>query len=160
MNTQNIKLVVCDVDGTLTDGGMYITESGDHFKRFDSKDGMAVKILAQHGIEFGMISHSKVSNIVETRAKMLDIKWCYVGEQSKRVVLDTWMDQLNISIDEVAFLGDDINDLIVMKACGLGVCPADSVKAVKEEADIVLKSKGGRGCLREFVDMVMNLSHA
>ncbi|MBL4716226.1 MAG: 3-deoxy-D-manno-octulosonate 8-phosphate phosphatase [Bacteroidetes bacterium] len=158
MNTDNIKFVVTDVDGTLTDGGMYITSAGEHFKRFDTRDGIAVSLLHTNSYHVGIISNSKVTGMVTERAKMLDIKHCYVGTENKLDVLKDWIKELNITFDQVAYLGDDINDKEVMEAVGLAICPNDANRSIKAISDIMLKSNGGQGCLREFIEEHLGLS--
>lgn len=157
MKAEDIKLVVCDVDGTLTDGGMYVTENGDHFKRFNAKDGMGAKILRQHGIRTAFLSHSSFGKMIHTRAGMVGVTLCYVGKEDKVSVINGWLEELDITWDQVVFMGDDINDIGAMEACALGVCPADAVKQVIAMADHVLQSNGGDGCLREFVDEYLHL---
>jgi len=152
MALSKIKFVVCDVDGTLTDGGMYITSEGVHFKRFNTKDGMAVKMLYQNGFHVGLISHSKTTEMVTERANMLNIKHCYVGGDDQLAVLNKWIAELGITLEEVAFLGDDNNDKNNMEHVGVSACPCDSSKRILNTADIILKRKGGDACLREFVE--------
>ena len=147
-----IKFVVADVDGTLTDAGVYITENGDEFKKFNARDGMGMKILLSKGIEGGIISASHASKMVEKRAKMLGVRYCYVGMDPKSVVLEKWRKELGLMYSEIAFLGDDINDKGVMEEAGISACPSDAVDKIIEIADIVLEKKGGEGCFREFVD--------
>ena len=149
---RNIQLVVTDVDGTLTDGGMYITEKGDHFKRFHTRDGMAAKLLKQAGKKVGIMSHSVVTSMVEERARMLDIPYCFAGKGDKLEVLDQWREELGLEWKQVAYIGDDINDLSVLKKVGFSACPADAVHAVKQTVDVVLSRKGGEACFREWVD--------
>jgi len=157
MEIKKIKFVVCDVDGTLTDGGMYITSEGTHFKRFNTKDGMAVKMLYQNGFHVGLISNSKTTEMVTERANMLNIKHCYVGSEDKLTVLNKWIKELGLSLDQVAFLGDDNNDKNIMENVGVSACPSDSSKRILSEADIILQSKGGDACLREFVEEHLGL---
>ena len=157
MTLNKIKFVVCDVDGTLTDGGMYITSEGAHFKRFNTKDGMAVKMLYQNGYHVGLISHSKTAEMVTERANMLNIKHCYVGGDDKLTILNKWISELGISLKEVAFLGDDNNDQNVMEHVGVAVCPSDSSKRILNTADIILEKKGGDDCLRDFVEEQLGL---
>jgi 3-deoxy-D-manno-octulosonate 8-phosphate phosphatase (KDO 8-P phosphatase) len=157
MDCSKIKFVVCDVDGTLTDGGMYITSEGTHFKRFNTKDGMAVKMLYQNNYHVGLISHSKTKEMVTERANMLSIKHCYVGSGDKLSILNEWIAELGLSLNEVAYLGDDNNDIKVMQNVGVSVCPADASKKVIEIADIKLNSNGGDACLREFVEEHLSL---
>ena len=157
MDCSKIKFVVCDVDGTLTDGGMYITSEGKHFKRFHAKDGMAVKMLYQNGFHVGLISHSKTTEMVTERANMLNIKHCYVGQDNKLTVLSKWIAELGIKLENVAYLGDDNNDKVVMQNVGVAVCPKDASKAIKQVAHITLNSIGGDACLREFVEEYLGL---
>lgn len=151
-NLKKIKLVILDVDGTMTDGGMYFAESGDQFKKYNTKDGMAIKREVKNGIHFGIISHGHKPKMIEDRAQLLDIKHVYVGQENKTDVLNRWCAELNIKADEVAFVGDDTNDIEIMKMVGLSACPADAVNSVKHVADIILSKKGGEGCVREFLD--------
>jgi len=148
----NIRLLILDVDGTLTDGGIYIMEDGSQFKKFNSRDGMGIRLLQKAGIEVGIISNGKTTSMVQARADMLGMTRVYVGEAKKMDVLEAWMTEMGIGLDQVGMVGDDINDLPVMEKAGLSACPADAVKAVKEKADIVLQLKGGEGCVRELID--------
>lgn len=147
-----IKLVVADVDGTLTDAGVYITANGDEIKKFNAHDGMGMRILLEAGIEVGIISSSITTKMVEKRAEMLGLKYCYVGMDSKLTVLERWRKELGLDYSEIAFMGDDINDKEVMEKVGLSACPSNAVDSIKCLADIVLERKGGEGCFREFVD--------
>ncbi len=147
-----IKLLILDVDGTMTDGGIYIMEDGKQFKKFNSRDGMGIKLLQKAGIEVGLISNGKTSSMIATRAEMLGIRKCYVGELPKMEVLKAWLDEEGLDFAQVCMVGDDINDLPVMEKAGLSACPADAVRIVKEKVDIVLQLKGGEGCIRELAD--------
>lgn len=156
---KNIKLLVLDVDGTMTDGGMYITESGEHFKKFNAKDGMGIKIAMDSGIEVGIISHSGVTRMVTERANMLGMKYIYVGREPKLDILNGWMEELSITYEQVAFIGDDVNDLEIIQNVGLTACPVDAVAKIIESVDVVLSKKGGDGAVREFIDLCL-LSNA
>ena len=147
-----IKLVIMDVDGVLTDGGMYYTESGDQIKKYNTKDGMAIKKSLALGFQFGIISHSSVGEMVKNRAETLGIPNVYVGNEPKMTILKKWCEELKLNLSEVAMIGDDINDMEVMNAVGLRLCPVDAVQPIKVVSDIVLQSKGGKGVVREFVD--------
>lgn len=150
--THNIKFLVLDVDGVMTDGGMYYTESGDQFKKFNTKDGMAIKIALQKGLEVAFLSSGNTEHIVQNRAKTLGVERVYVGSRPKLQVLNDWCRELEITTENVAYIGDDINDLDVMDAVGFSGCPADAVEAVKLKVNVVLTRKGGDACVREFVD--------
>lgn len=152
LKNTNIKLVILDVDGTLTDGGVYITEKGDSFKKFNAKDGTAIRYLMKQGVEVGIISASISQEIVRTRAKMLGMKYCYVGDDDKALVLEKWLKELNISSGQVAFVGDDVNDLSIIKLVGMSACPNDAVDIVKNHVTHVLSKNGGDACFREFVE--------
>ncbi len=146
------KFLVCDIDGVLTNGGMYYSEAGDEFKRFNTKDGMALKNLTKAGFKVGFLSSGINSNLIEKRAKQLGVQYVYVGTWKKMKILKKWCDEMQISLRNVAYIGDDINDLQVIPQVGLSACPADAVDAVKNKADIILTKNGGDACLREFVD--------
>ncbi len=147
-----IKLIVLDIDGTLTDGGIYLTESGEEFKKYNTKDGMGIKRLIRRGMHIAFISASKSVRSVTRRAEMLGVEYCYVGDDPKPSVLEKWLTELNLTYQEVLFMGDDINDLDVMQKSGLSACPVDASPAVRKIADIVLTRKGGDACFRELVD--------
>jgi 3-deoxy-D-manno-octulosonate 8-phosphate phosphatase (KDO 8-P phosphatase) len=147
-----IKLLILDDDGVMTDGGMYFTENGDQFKKFNTKDGMAILHLTKQNFQVGIISSGFKGNAVQKRAEMLGIQHVYVGRDSKLSVLESWCESLSIRFDEVAIIGDDINDLEVMNVVGFKTCPQNAVPVVKKSVDLVLSSKGGDGCVREFID--------
>lgn len=150
--TQNIKFLVLDVDGVMTDGGMYYTESGDQFKKFNTKDGMAIKVAMKKGHEVAFLSSGSQETIVKNRAETLGVKRVYVGTKEKLEVLKEWCSELNLELENVAYVGDDINDLKVIGAVGFSGCPADAVEAVKLKVNVILTRKGGDACVREFVD--------
>lgn len=149
---QSIKLVVFDIDGVLTDGGMYYSESGDEYKKFNSKDGLAIRRLEKEGYITGVISHGINVNLISRRAKLLNIPHVYVGNRPKEDVLREWCRDLQVNPDEVAYIGDDINDLPVMQMAGFTACPSDAVPEVKSKVDVVLGLPGGKGCVREWID--------
>ena len=152
LKSADIQFLILDVDGTLTDGGMYFTESGDLMKKYNTKDGMAIKGLTKAGFQVGIISHSHQSNMVETRAKMLGIQNVYVGAESKLIILDSWLKELKLNRKQVAYIGDDINDTEIMESVGLSACPRDAIKSIQTLSDIVLEREGGKACVREFID--------
>jgi 3-deoxy-D-manno-octulosonate 8-phosphate phosphatase (KDO 8-P phosphatase) len=149
---EKIKLLILDVDGVMTDGGMYVSENGDQMKRYNTQDGMGIMHLTKSGFQVGIISSGFTNQMVQKRAKLLGIQHCYVGRDPKLGVLKDWCEKLNFKLDEVAIIGDDINDLEVMKNIGLAVCPANAVNSVKSQCHIILSKKGGTGCVREFID--------
>ncbi len=149
---KSIQLIVLDVDGTMTDGGMYYTENGDQFKKYNTKDGLAIKRLSKSGMKFGIISHGHKLKVIQDRAELLGIEHIYVGQEDKLSVLNQWCTKLGIRLDQVAYVGDDINDLSVMLAVGFSACPADALNEIKTIASVILTKVGGGGCIREFLD--------
>ncbi|MFT4543630.1 MAG: 3-deoxy-D-manno-octulosonate 8-phosphate phosphatase (KDO 8-P phosphatase) [Bacteroidia bacterium] len=150
--THNIKFLVLDVDGVMTDGGMYYTESGDQFKKFNTKDGMGIRTALKNGLEVAFLSSGSTEHIVQNRAKTLKVNRVYVGSRPKIEVLNEWCDELGITPSNVAYVGDDINDSQVFDVVGLSACPADAVKSIAAKANIILKRNGGNACVREFID--------
>ena len=153
----NIKLFLSDVDGVMTDAGMYYTESGDEFKKFNTHDGMGFRLLREAGIKTGMIT-SEQTTIVERRAKKLKVDYLYQSKifGSKLEAALEICALENISIKEAAYIGDDINCIDLLCSVGIAACPANAVKKVREINDIIhLEKKGGDGAVREFIDMIL-----
>jgi len=148
----DIKLLGLDVDGVMTDGGMYYTESGEEFKRFDTKDGRGIIELQKRGVQVCIVSSGFKSKIIEGRAKTLNINKYYVGTDPKLGILQGWCKELDIKMNEVAYIGDDINDRDIINSVGFTACPADAMSSIKEIVDVVLTNKGGYGCIREFIE--------
>lgn len=151
-NTENIKLVITDVDGVLTDGHVYITDSGEQMRSFYVRDGLAMKALMKHGYKVGIITAALTAGAVETRARMLGVDLLYIGLEEKVKIVDQWRRQLKLKWENIAYIGDDLIDMAVMKKAGFSVCPADAVDKVKKIATVTLKTKGGWGCLREMTE--------
>ena len=149
-----IKLVLLDVDGTLTDGGIYRGNNGEELKRFNVKDGYAIVNAQKLGIEFGIITGRK-SELVEIRAKELKIKYLYQGISEKTVILEEIMKKDGLSKEEIAYMGDDLNDLLIMKQVGLSGTPKDAVDEVIQVTDFVSKKNGGSGAVREFIEHIL-----
>ncbi|WP_430401946.1 KdsC family phosphatase [Fluviicola sp.] len=149
---EKIKLLILDVDGVMTDAGMYYTESGDQIKKYNSKDGMGIMKAQEKGLVCGIISSGFIDQMIRNRAETLKIKHVYVGRDQKITVLRQWCEELSISLNEVAIIGDDINDLSIICEVGLSACPKDAAQEVKKEVDIVLTKNGGAGVVREFID--------
>ena len=149
-----IKLVLLDVDGTLTDGGIYRGNNEEELKRFNVKDGYAIVNAQKLGIEFGIITGRK-SELVEIRAKELKIKYLYQGISEKIVILEEIMKKDGLSKVEIAYMGDDLNDLLIMKQVGLSGTPKDAVDEVIQVADFVSKKNGGSGAVREFIEHIL-----
>lgn len=155
---KRIKLFLCDVDGTLTDGGMYYSESGDELKKFNTRDGMGFQLLREAGIKTGIIT-SEDTKIVENRAKKLKVDFFYQGKRDggKLAVAKEICGQLGITLDEVAYIGDDVNCVELLEAVGIKACPADACEEVKNIHGIHVMTKiGGDGCVREFINKQLN----
>ena len=149
---RKIKMLITDVDGVMTDGGMYFTSTGEEMKRFSARDGFAVAICRDKNIEYGIISAGHSPALVEARARVLKIKHCYVGYTPKLDVLKEWLEKMNLKPEEIAYIGDDLTDIHIMDFVGYTACPADAIEKVKKKVDVVLSKNGGHGCIREFVE--------
>ncbi len=149
---KDIKLLILDIDGVMTDGGMYYTADNDEIKKFNTKDGRGIISFIKQGGQVGIISSGFKNEIIEQRARTLGIQNVYVGQLKKEDVLEDWVNKLNIKWSEVAFIGDDINDFNVMQKVGVAACPSDAVDRIKEISSVILAKEGGRGCVREFVE--------
>ncbi|HLG03741.1 MAG TPA: HAD family hydrolase [Bacteroidia bacterium] len=152
---KDIRLLVFDIDGVLTDAGMYYTESGDELKKFNAKDGLAIRHIRQRGIHTGIISHGFNTSLVTRRAERLHIGLVEISQAPKLETLSRWCAQLGITKQNVCFIGDDLNDEDVLRAAGFSACPADAVDAVKNMVHVVLGKKGGEGCVRELIDVYL-----
>ncbi len=150
------RLILLDVDGTLSDGGMYYTESGDQIKQFNVKDGMIIhRLIRRQGVMFGLISSGSTGTIMQNRAATLGIERVYFGRRPKVEVIEEWLAELGISWADIAYVGDDLNDLPAIEAAGVSACPSDAARQVREAADVVLRLGGGQGCVREFLEEVL-----
>ncbi len=152
IDASKIKFIVLDVDGTLTDSGIYVLDSGEQFRKFNVKDGMGVALGIKRGLRFGIISHGKSQGAIVKRAEMMGVQKVYVGQTPKLDVLKSWCDELGIGLSEVAYVGDDVNDIEIMEAVGFAACPADAARGVARACQVVLTKKGGDGCVRELLD--------
>ena len=158
--SSKIKLFLSDVDGVLTDGGMYYSGNGDELKKFNTRDGMGFELLRKAGIKTGIIT-SENTKIVECRAAKLKVDYLYQGkrEGGKLAAAKEICSKENINLAEVAYIGDDINCMDLLEAAGIAACPADAMQTVKNIKGIsVLKMKGGEGVVREFVEMLLSLN--
>lgn len=148
----DIKLLVLDVDGVLTDGGIYLSERGDEAKKFHARDGRGIMTAQKQGIEVAFLSGGQHSAAIEARATRLGVKRWYVGKTPKTKVLEEWLAASKLTYAQVAYIGDDANDLDVIAKAGLTACPVDAAPKNREAVDIVLNLPGGRGCVREFIE--------
>ena len=153
----NIKLFLSDVDGTLTDAGMYYGENGEEFKKFNTHDGKGFELLRKAGIKTGIIT-SENTKIVENRAKKLKVDFLYQGleHKGKLDIAKEICKELNISLDEVAYIGDDINCKELLSSVGISACPSNALEEIKNIPNIIKLSKAGEeGAVREFCELIM-----
>ena len=155
-NRKKIKVFLSDVDGTLTDSGMYYSESGEELKKFNTRDGKGFELLKKKGIKVGIIT-SENTSIVEKRARKLKVDFLFQGLEHKgklNAALEICKNE-GISLEEIAYIGDDTNCIELLESVGLAACPSDANFSVKSiENIIILNSKGGYGCVREFIDLI------
>ena len=149
----SVKLFVSDVDGVLTDAGMYYSENGDELKKFNTHDGMAFQILREHGVKTGIVT-SENTQIISRRAAKLKVEYLYQGKKhkGKLSVVKEICEKEGISLDEVAYIGDDINCYELLSSVGFAACPANAVEKIKNLPQIIqLEKNGGEGVVREFI---------
>ena len=149
-----IKIVATDIDGVWTDAGMYYTSSGEKMKCFSTYDGMAIPLLKKEKIEVAILT-SENSKIVKARAKKLGIKYVYIDEKEKLFRIQYLCNRLNIAPDETAYIGDDLNDLEVLKYVGISAMPCSSPILNIFNPNYITKRKGGDGAFREFSDLII-----
>ena len=155
-NIPEIKLFLTDVDGTLTDAGMYYSEFGDELKKFSTLDGMGLNLLKNKGILTGIIT-SESRELNKRRAEKLKLDYYFAGELSKLEKVKNLCKDLDISLENVAYIGDDINDFDLLKSVGFAACPANAVNEIKNIPDILkLTKKGGDGAVREFIEIILD----
>lgn len=150
-----IKLAVFDVDGVLSDGCLYFTSEGEEIKAFNTFDGLGMKLLQNSGVQIAIIT-SRKSSMVEKRAHDLGIAHLVQGREDKLTALTTLLETLNLSFEQVAYLGDDLPDLAPIRRAGLGMAVANAHDFVKQHADGVTLRKGGHGGAREFCELIMD----
>lgn len=151
-----IKWFFCDIDGTLTDGCVYYSPDGELLKKFSLRDGTGFFLLKQVGIKTGFIT-TESSPVVEQRANKLKIDKCIYGTHRKLEAIQDFVANEGLTLDEIAYIGDELNDVKLLRAIGLSFAVGDAVKQAKETADIVCKKNGGRGAFREAVETLINL---
>ena len=154
-NLKNIKIIATDVDGVLTDGGMYYSPSGDLLKKFHTRDGMGVTILRKIPIPTIIITKEK-TKMVRMLAKKMNIAHLYDGVLNKVKILDKISEKFDVLPSEICYIGDDINDLELLTKVGFSACPKDAVIQVRKSVDYICKSKGGDGVLREIADLIVS----
>ena len=152
---KNIKLVATDIDGVWTDAQMYVTQEGDFMKAFSTYDGMAVSMLKNKGIIVAILT-SENTDIVLARTEKLKIDEVYIDEHEKLKRLIYLSKKYEISLDEIAYIGDDVNDLEALKAVGFSALSGNSPIQDQYTPDYITKRHGGQGAFREFADIILN----
>ena len=150
-----IRLMAFDVDGVMTDGGLYYSDSGEEFKRFNSLDGHGLKMLKASGVEVAIIT-GRSSRCVEARTKNLGIEHVYQGVANKLEAMVELLNKLKLTRDAAAYMGDDVVDLTVMRHVGLSISVPESPRLVREHSDYVTQSRGGHGAVREACELIMS----
>lgn len=151
---KRIKLFATDVDGVLTDAGMYYSESGDEWKKFNTRDGMGIKLLQKAGLVTAIITMER-TKLVTRRAEKLGVSEVHQGITNKLEVLRELVARYGLALEQVAYIGDDVNDVEALQAVGFSASPADGVPSVLAAVDYVCRKKGGEGAVREVADMIL-----
>ena len=151
---RRIRLFATDVDGVLTDAGMYYAESGDEWKKFNTRDGMGIKLLQRAGIITAIVTQER-TKLVARRAEKLAIPELHQGVMDKLLLVSEMAVRHGLTLSQVAYIGDDINDLETLKAVGFSATPADGMPQVAAAVDYICQKKGGEGAVREIIEMIL-----
>ena len=151
---RRVQLLVLDVDGVLTDGGLWFDAAGQLIKRFDVRDGLGIRLLQQAGLQIAFLSGGQ-GGATQVRARQLGINHCLVGIKDKPAALTALQNHVGVSVEQTAFVGDDLNDLAVRPVVGLLIAPADACQPVRRGADAVLRRRGGHGAVRELAEKIL-----
>jgi 3-deoxy-D-manno-octulosonate 8-phosphate phosphatase (KDO 8-P phosphatase) len=154
MKLKKIQLIVLDADGTLTDGNIYIDDNHIEIKKFNVKDGLGISLAQTAGINFFVLT-GRTSKCLEYRMQELKIQYFQQGIKDKYKHLKYFAEKNGLMPENIAYMGDDLNDLPVMRYVGVSACPKDAVEDVKKMCDYVLSKNGGEGAVREFVEIVL-----
>ena len=155
---KELKLFATDVDGVLTDAGMYYGESGEELKKFNTRDGMGIKLLQAEGVMIAIITMEQ-TKIVARRAKKLGVTEVFQGAKDKVSVLAHLSEKFNIPFEQMAYMGDDVNDVGALQTVGYAAAPADCVDQVRQMVHYICQKKGGEGAVREVIDMILAARH-
>ncbi len=150
----DLKLFATDVDGVLTDAGMYYGESGEELKKFHTRDGMGIKLLQAEGVIIAIITMEQ-TKIVARRAKKLGISELFQGVKDKVSILTHLSEKFSIPFEQMAYMGDDVNDVGALQTVGYAAAPADCVDHVRQVVHYICQKKGGEGAVREVIDMIL-----
>ncbi len=149
-----IKVLVLDVDGVLTDGSIYLNDQGYETKAFNCRDGHGMKLLQRAGIQIAIIT-GRISKALEYRTEELEIRHVYQNAKDKRDAILKLSLEMGIDTREMAYMGDDVVDMPAMALCAMSFAPSDAVDIVKEKADYVTKLPGGKGAVREAIEVIL-----
>lgn len=153
-SAKKIKLLLLDVDGVLTDGHLYYGNSGEEMKAFNIQDGLGIKLLQQGNVQVGIIT-GRVSALLQRRADELGINPVVQGREDKLTALNELLQDMDINLDEIAFMGDDLPDLAVIRRVGLGITPANGSSTLAQQAHWQTSRRGGDGAVREVAEMIL-----
>jgi len=153
-----IRLLLLDVDGVLTDAGMYYSESGDELKKFNTRDGMGIKLLQRAGIITAIVTQER-TKLVARRGEKLMMPEVHQGIMDKLSLVREMAERHGLSMEEVAYIGDDVNDVETLKAVGFSASPADGMPQAIAVVDYVCDKKGGEGAVREMIEMILEAQH-
>jgi len=153
---QKIKLLLLDVDGVLTDGRLYYGNSGEELKAFNIQDGLGIKLLQRGGIKVGIVT-GRTSSLLKRRAQELDIQPLIQGREDKLTALNELLEDMDITLEEIAFVGDDLPDLAVLRRVGLGITPANGNHILASQALWQTKKSGGNGAVREVAELILTV---
>ena len=152
---QKVKLLLLDVDGVLTDGRLYYGNAGEELKAFDIQDGLGIKLLQNAGIKVGIIT-GRSSVLVERRAKELGIDHLIQGREDKLTALNELLEKITFDLEEIAFVGDDLPDLAIIRRVGLGITPANGNHLIASQALWQTKKSGGNGAVRDVAELILS----
>jgi len=153
-----LRLLLSDVDGVLTDGGVWLDNQGIEAKNFHIRDGLGIRLWQQAGWSFGIIT-GRTSHVVQVRARELGIELVRQGVQEKLPVVKQIAAEHQLTLAQVAYIGDDLPDLAVIRACGFGIAVADAIEEVRAAADHVTRLGGGHGAVREVIELILKKQH-
>ncbi len=152
----HIKTFIFDVDGVMTDGTIQVTDAGDSLRTFHTRDGYAIRRAIEENFNIAVITGGR-GNSIESRLKYLGIHQYFTGVGDKLPVFQRFIETHNLNLNEILYIGDDINDLTVMKKVGIACCPADACPEIKEICHYISPMNGGKGCVRDIIEKVMKL---
>jgi YrbI family 3-deoxy-D-manno-octulosonate 8-phosphate phosphatase len=151
---RKVRLVAMDVDGVLTDAGMYYTESGDELKKFNTRDGMGVALVRQAGLKTAILTRES-TELVKRRGAKMRIDHVFIGVTDKLTRMKALLEELNLTLDQVAYIGDDVNDYELLCHVGLAAAVRDASRLPKSVAHLITEAKGGEGAVRELCEIIL-----